>query len=63
VRLSIADDGVGFDPQTDRRESGLGLRSIVERVERIGGRLDLTTAPGQGTTVCVEVRVGLGGEA
>jgi signal transduction histidine kinase len=63
VRLSIADDGLGFDPETDRRKSGMGLRSITERVERIGGRLDLSTAPGQGTTVHVEARVGpAGGE-
>jgi signal transduction histidine kinase len=61
VRLSIADDGLGFDPESDRRASGMGLRSIAERVERIGGRLDLTTAPGQGTTVCIEVQIG-GGE-
>jgi signal transduction histidine kinase len=53
VRLTITDDGIGFDPETPRRESGMGLRSITERVERIGGRLDLFTAPGQGTTICV----------
>jgi PAS domain S-box-containing protein len=62
ARLSIADDGLWFDPETDRRESGMGLRSIAERVERIGGQLDLSTAPSQGTTVCVEVQVGAAGE-
>jgi signal transduction histidine kinase len=35
----------------------MGLRSIGERVERIGGRLDLRTAPGEGTTVFVESQV------
>jgi PAS domain S-box-containing protein len=54
VRLSIADDGLGFDPEAARSRSGMGLRSIAERAERIGGRLDLDTAPGQGTTVSVE---------
>jgi signal transduction histidine kinase len=54
VWLSIADDGLGFDPGADRSQSGMGLRSIAERVERIGGSLDLTTAPGGGTTVIVE---------
>jgi signal transduction histidine kinase len=62
VRLSIADDGSGFDPQTNRRQSGLGLRTIAERVKRIGGRLDLSTAPDQGTTIRVEAQVGTGGE-
>jgi NarL family two-component system sensor histidine kinase LiaS len=60
VRLSIADDGLGFDPGTPRRQSGIGLRTIAERVERIDGRLDLTTAQGQGTTVSVETQIGGG---
>jgi PAS domain S-box-containing protein len=54
VRLSIADDGLGFDPEAARSQSGMGLRSIAERAERIGGRLDVDTIPGQGTTVSVE---------
>jgi signal transduction histidine kinase len=58
VRLSIADDGLGFDPDTPRRQSGIGLRTIAERVERIGGRLDLATAPGRGTTLTVETQIG-----
>jgi signal transduction histidine kinase len=58
IRLSIADDGQGFDPEALRSQSGMGLRSIAERVERIGGRLDLSTVPGQGTTVCVEAHTG-----
>jgi hypothetical protein len=57
VRLSIVDDGRGFDPETDRPESGRGLRSISARVERIGGRFDLSTAPGQGTTVRIDAQV------
>jgi signal transduction histidine kinase len=61
VRLSIADDGRGFDPAAAGSQSGMGLRSIGERVERIGGRLDLSTAPGRGTTVCVEVQIGVEG--
>lgn len=58
IRLSIADDGQGFDPEALRSQSGMGLRSIAERAERIGGRLDLSTVSGQGTTVCVEAPVG-----
>jgi signal transduction histidine kinase len=55
ARLSITDNGSGFDPDTPRRQSGMGLRSISERVERIGGRLDLSTGPGEGTAICVVV--------
>jgi signal transduction histidine kinase len=54
VELSIADDGLGFDPEAARARSGMGLRSIAERVERIDGTLHLATAPGQGTTLRVE---------
>jgi signal transduction histidine kinase len=59
VRLSIADDGLGFDPGAPQSQSGMGLRSIAERAQRIGGRLELDTAPGQGTTVTVEAPAGL----
>jgi two-component system NarL family sensor kinase len=54
--LEISDDGVGFDPA--RRAAALadghiGLASSVERVETLGGRVDIMSAPGQGTRVLV----------
>jgi two-component system nitrate/nitrite sensor histidine kinase NarX len=53
--LAIEDDGVGFDPATIARsmEGGFGLASMRERVEQIGGRLDVHTAPNEGTTIIV----------
>lgn len=63
VLLSITDDGQGFDPQAARNQSGMGLRSIAGRVEHIGGQLELNTAPGQGTTVCVEAQLTVEGGA
>ncbi len=55
--LTIADDGVGFDPATVARsmEGGFGLASMRERVEQVGGRMAVHTAPNQGTTVVVEL--------
>jgi len=53
VRLSIRDDGAGFDPAADRGRPGLGLASMRERVELLGGRLDIRSAPGRGTTIDV----------
>lgn len=48
--VTIADDGVGFDPA--RTEGGLGLtRSILGRMDRAGGHAELETAPGGGTLV------------
>jgi signal transduction histidine kinase len=59
VRLVVADDGTGFDLDATVRTSGrLGLTSMRERAEALGGTLDLRTAPGRGTTVTVEVPAG-----
>jgi signal transduction histidine kinase len=53
--LMVEDDGVGFDPAAATRsmEGGFGLASMRERVEQIGGRLDVHTAPNEGTTIIV----------
>jgi signal transduction histidine kinase len=53
VTLDITDDGDGFD--TSKPEAGigkgLGLDSMRERVDVTGGRFDIRSAPGQGTTI------------
>jgi signal transduction histidine kinase len=53
VRVTVADDGVGFDPvQTDaqlREQRSLGLFSIRERLEHVGGRLEIRSRPDGGT--------------
>ena len=59
LRLSVADDGRGFDAmrlQPPTRQGGWGLMIMRERAESAGGRLRVDTAPGQGTCVVVEVR-------
>jgi signal transduction histidine kinase len=48
LSLSVADDGQGFDPQRTR---GLGLLGIEERIRQLGGRLEVESAPGKGTTL------------
>ena len=56
VRLRINDDGVGFDPIATSRllsEGHFGLAGMRERVEMVGGRLSIDSAPGHGTTVDV----------
>jgi signal transduction histidine kinase len=55
VTLTVADDGVGFDPATVREVGGLGLSAMAERAARLGGRLSVDSRPGEGTRVCVEV--------
>jgi PAS domain S-box-containing protein len=53
--LEVSDDGVGFDPTRARQSGGLGLRGIEERVQHIGGRLLVNSAPDEGTVLQVEV--------
>jgi signal transduction histidine kinase len=58
VQLRINDDGVGFDPVAASRllsEGHFGLAGMRERVEMVGGRLVVDSAPGRGTTVAVEM--------
>ncbi len=57
LRLSIQDNGCGFDPKTRISRKGthqsIGLWSIQERVELLSGTVSLESAPGAGTTVLV----------
>jgi two-component system nitrate/nitrite sensor histidine kinase NarX len=56
--LSVTDDGAGFDPAsaTASMTGGFGLRSMRERVELLGGTLDVHTAPGKGTRIVARLR-------
>jgi len=57
--LEIADDGTGFDPTSASiRARRLGLTSMEERAERLGGHLEVRSAPGLGTAVRLEAPVG-----
>ena len=56
VRLEVADDGSGFDPDVaEVRAKHLGLTSMEERARELGGRLQIRSSPGAGTTVTLEV--------
>jgi signal transduction histidine kinase len=49
LTFEIRDDGVGFDPALAPR--GTGLQGMADRVEALGGNLQVRSAPGDGTTV------------
>lgn len=53
LRLTVTDDGTGFDPQalSEQPRRGFGLVSMRERAHGLGGQLTITSAPGQGATV------------
>lgn len=65
VSLEVSDDGRGFDLLADDPPAGTlgpdgggyGLGSMAERAELIGGRLDVRSAPGRGTTVLARAAV------
>lgn len=57
ITLVIRDDGSGFDPATadGPKDGHFGLQGMRERIKRLGGRLELASTPGQGTTITATV--------
>ncbi len=74
VRIEFADDGVGIDPEhmpkvfdpfyttgRDRGSTGLGLHIIYNLVTgTLGGRIEISSLPGEGTTVRIEIPATIG---
>ena len=56
VSLEVVDNGKGFNVDSVRRKGGMGLLSMRQRAERLGGRLTILSAPGQGTSIKVNLR-------
>jgi len=55
VELRVVDDGQGFDAQLPRSGRHVGLWSMRERVEQLGGQFEVRSVPGQGTTLTAVV--------
>jgi signal transduction histidine kinase len=56
VRLTVHDDGAGFDPAASVAEgSGAGLANMRDRLDAVAGTVSITSGPGAGTTVAAEV--------
>jgi len=53
LEIEVLDDGTGFEPQTVGSGGGMGLTTMRERAEKMGGRLEVDSAPGRGTRVVV----------
>ncbi len=63
MRLEIADDGKAFEVErlsSTQWSHRLGLTGMRERVEMVGGRFSVESAPGKGTTIHAEVPIGKG---
>ena len=52
LAVQVSDDGRGFDPN---RVRGLGMLGMEERVNRLGGTFTVTSGPGQGVTITVDL--------
>jgi signal transduction histidine kinase len=59
LEIAIADDGCGFSLASRRGSNALGLVGMEERALALGGRLELRSAPGRGTTVRLTCPVAL----
>ena len=57
VWLEMVDDGLGFDTETADQSGGFGLQGIKERVQRLGGSLEIESAPRKGTRLSVRVPI------
>ncbi|CAM3663318.1 type IV pili methyl-accepting chemotaxis transducer N-terminal domain-containing protein [Castellaniella denitrificans] len=59
-RMEITDDGIGYDPDSlaDRPEGHFGRRIMQERARRMGATLTVSTAPGQGVSIVLELPAG-----
>jgi signal transduction histidine kinase len=58
IRMEVKDNGKSFEVQSvlsAKRHKGLGLLGMRERVEMVGGRLAVESAPGRGTTIRAEI--------
>ncbi len=58
TRVSVSDDGMGFDPRdlvSDENFGGLGLFSLRERAEILGGRLEIRSEEEKGTTIVLSI--------
>jgi PAS domain S-box-containing protein len=58
--ITIIDDGTGFDPGRLNKETGMhfGMAFMRERMEQIGGRINIDSRPGAGTIIKLEAPIG-----
>ena len=55
LSFEVTDDGLGFDPAATA--AGTGLQGMADRVEALGGSIEIRSLPGQGTTIAGRIPV------
>ena len=54
--ITIFDNGIGFDPEKEmQKKEGLGLQNIIRRAAMVGGKADIFSKHGQGTTLQIQL--------
>jgi signal transduction histidine kinase len=54
--ISIFDNGTGFNPEEElKKRGGLGLQNILRRAELVGGKATISSKPGKGTTLEIQI--------
>jgi PAS domain S-box-containing protein len=57
LSLCISDDGIGFPPNTSKARAGLGLISMRERIQLIGGKFTVSSKPNFGTRIEAKIPI------
>lgn len=57
LMICLSDNGVGFKPDTEEATTGHGLNNIKRRVAKFGGRCQIESQPGQGTSVQMWIKL------
>jgi signal transduction histidine kinase len=55
LRLTVSDNGSGFDPDSDLTKKGLGFISMKERLHFVGGQMQIFSKPQRGTRIEVSI--------
>jgi two-component system sensor histidine kinase DegS len=57
IKVMIKDNGKGFDTNSLKESGGLGLRLLQERVDMLGGHINIKSSPDKGTEVSLQIPV------
>lgn len=57
ISLTVEDDGIGFDISTLINKDGIGLQSMQKRIELLGGKMDIDSNIGRGTSINIELSI------
>ena len=63
IALRISDNGVGMRPGDHGKRCAFGLKSIRERVQAMGGEMQIDSQPGQGTALAIRVPLAAASQA